>query len=469
MTYELISVGIDVGTTTTQIVFSKLTLAKQTVGSAIPEVKIIAKTVLYESQIHFTPLLDRETIDYQRLERIIAGEYERSGFRIDQIATGAVIITGETARKTNARPVLEQLTGTAGAFVVSTAGPDLEGVLAGWGSGAGALSRQRNCTVTNFDIGGGTTNTAVFRNGDVIDSYALDLGGRLVQVDERGDIVYVSERIAPLLAELQLDIRPGQPASLPKLRWLTNRLAEVFLELLAVKPLTQTARRLFIGHRHRECSQEIISFSGGVAEFIYHPTPVASLTDLRFGDIGPLLGQSIAAVMTAYGIQLHEPAQTIRATVIGAGSHTLTVSGSTVTYTEAALPLKNLPVIKPFAKMPTEDWNQFAANVATELHFYPGQPVAVAFAGEQSPSYAQIKQMAASLINALAQQPGPLTVIIERDFAKALGQTIAAALPGSKPLICLDRLRVHNGDYIDIGKPIAGAVPVIVKTLVFNT
>ena len=95
---------------------------------------------------------------------------------------GAVIITGETARKSNSSKVLQALSGYAGDFVVATAGPDLESIIAGKGAGTETLSREHRGNIVNFDIGGGTSNLAMFRAGDVVDTACFDIGGRLIKI-----------------------------------------------------------------------------------------------------------------------------------------------------------------------------------------------------------------------------------------------------------------------------------------------
>ena len=104
-----------------------------------------------------------------------------------------MIITGETARKENARQVLAALSAFAGDFVVATAGPDLESILAARGAGADEYSREHHTKVLHFDIGGGTSNLALYDNGELVRTGCLDVGGRLIKVDrETGRATYVS-------------------------------------------------------------------------------------------------------------------------------------------------------------------------------------------------------------------------------------------------------------------------------------
>ncbi|MBI3360884.1 MAG: ethanolamine ammonia-lyase reactivating factor EutA [Chloroflexi bacterium] len=109
----MIGVGMDVGTTTTQIVFSKLTLSDVSRPGQIPRIGITAKEVLYQSQIVFTPLADRETVDAAKLTELARREYASAGIDPKQVETGAVIITGEATKKKNADEILHSLAGLA--------------------------------------------------------------------------------------------------------------------------------------------------------------------------------------------------------------------------------------------------------------------------------------------------------------------------------------------------------------------
>ena len=130
MSERLRSVGLDVGTTSTQMILSELTVENRASGFAVPEMEIAQRKILYKSPVHFTPLLDGNHVDGTALREIVTEEYRKAGIDRDSVDTGASIIPGETSRKENARAVLEALADFAGDFVVATAGPDLESVLA---------------------------------------------------------------------------------------------------------------------------------------------------------------------------------------------------------------------------------------------------------------------------------------------------------------------------------------------------
>ena len=152
----ILSVGIDIGTSTTQLIFSRLTIENRASSYTVPRIDIVDKEVIYRSKIYFTPLRSATEIDAEAVKRIVREEYQAAGMTPEMLRTGAVIITGETARKENANEVLEALSDLAGDFVVATAGPDLESVLSARGAGTDALSKEKRTAIANVDIGGGT-------------------------------------------------------------------------------------------------------------------------------------------------------------------------------------------------------------------------------------------------------------------------------------------------------------------------
>lgn len=458
MTEEhLLSVGIDLGTSTTQLVFSRLVLKNTAAPFAVPDVQIAEKEILYQSDIHFTPLLSDTVIHTDAVRQIVAAEYQKAGIEKSQVDTGAVIITGETARKENAREVLSALSGFAGDFVVATAGPDLESVLAGAGAGADAYSKAHNCTVLHFDIGGGTTNMALYEKGELKSTGCLNVGGRLVKVNE-GKITYVSPVIQHLCR-----LSVGQAATEAALQPVVALLVQA-LEDLAFgrgENIPQSLRTTPIMELPQEV--DVFSFSGGVADLIYTDTPPAAFT---YGDIGVLLGQAIRNSRLLSHRHM-VPRQTIRATVVGAGSHSTRLSGSTITFARAEFPYRNLPVLALTAQ--EQNAPQEAIEKKLEWFRASGQEQVVLFLpGWQSPAFAQLQQLATNIAKS-AKGLSPLLIAVEHDMGKALGQAILAADP-QRELVCLDGIKLTQGAYLDIGRPVAGgnALPVVVKTLIFD-
>lgn len=461
MAKSLLSVGIDLGTSTTQLIFSRIYLVDVSM-CAVPNVKIAKKEILYRSAIYFTPLVSSTEIDLPAVEKILQEEYKKAGVAKEDIETGAIIITGETARKENAASVLSALSSFAGDFVVATAGPDLEAVLAGYGAGAAERSKHTNGAVVNFDIGGGTTNAAVFANGQVTKTFALDIGGRLIRLDKAYTVTYISPRIQPLLQELGISLQVGQGVDLAVLQQVTDAFAQVLWKMYHGQALTAGEGALGITPLPSQLDCVDVTFSGGVASCVYAAQEVTTLADVTtYGDIGPLLGQSIRQRFFAQTTMV-PPVETIRATVIGAGNHSLHISGSTVYIDETVLPLKNIPVVY--------GEGLDATDIATQMALFPQDMVAISLVGKRSPSYTEIKALATLLhdaVQAYVQREKIIVILLEADVAKALGMTLQQLLPQTT-VICLDNIHARSGDYIDIGKPVSNVVPVVVKTLIFK-
>ena len=218
----LCSVGIDVGTTTTQLIVSDLTVENEAGAFSVPAMEITDRKIRYESPVIFTPLKDA-LVDKDALRAWVLGQYERAGTNREQVDTGAVIITGETSRKENAAQAVKALSGLAGDFVVATAGPDLESVLAAKGSGAEADSRETGQTVLHMDIGGGTSNLALIRAGKIVKTGCLNVGGRLLKFDAQGVIIYRSPVLRDL-TPLQVGDRPTREAVMDLARLLAGAL-----------------------------------------------------------------------------------------------------------------------------------------------------------------------------------------------------------------------------------------------------
>lgn len=466
MKKEINSVGIDIGTTTSQLIISRITIENTSNPFSIPDIRITDKKVIYKSNIYFTPILSNNQINLEALKNIVESEYRKGGMKKEEVVTGAVIITGESWRRENAKDVLESLSEYAGDFVVTTAGPDLEAVFAGYGSGAHKVSKDRGRIVINFDIGGGTTNVSVFENGEIVDSYALDIGGRLIKFNDQGEIIYISEKIKNFVGSFEVGYKP----TYEELKRITDRFSHMFIELSGYSEIIEDTKELFIRHINKTLSESKaeVMFSGGVSEYVYSNEIIDDLNKTtKFNDIGPLLGYSIRNIFKEKDISLLEPREKIRATVIGAGNYSMTLSGSTVIVDKELLPIKNIPVIKLFNENEEEDYETISEKIISKSKLY-NDMVAVSFKGPISPTYKQIKLMANQIISAFEGYSNPIVIIVENDFSKALGQTIRNIVGNYKKVICIDKVKTSDGDYIDIGEPISDVVPIVVKTLIFE-
>ncbi|GFP76961.1 ethanolamine ammonia-lyase reactivating factor EutA [Clostridium fungisolvens] len=468
MENQIYSIGVDIGTSTTEVILSKLKIKNVLGTSLIRETVIEDKKIIYKSPIVFTPLLDEVTIDFDKVRDIVSEALKQSEVDKSSISTGAVIITGETARKENASEVSKKLSEYLGSFVVATAGPKLEALLAGYGSGASDLSKKLNRIVINLDIGGGTTNIAIFNCGQCEQTFALDIGGRLIRFDEQGRVVYISKRIEFLLKDMYIDIKLGKITELIELKILCKKLAKCLLEVCCLNELSEDTKKLFISEEFEPFKVDHISFSGGVGEYISQTEEYIQLEDaLCHNDIGPILGASISKEFENYKKMLIAPKEKIRATVIGAANHSLTISGSTITFDKDILPLKNIPILKLFNE--NEDIRKIYVQGKKKLSIYENTEVAVSLKGPKSPSYEELKIISNEMIKLFENISGPIIILLENDFAKALGQVISLNLRNKREVICLDKISTNNGDYIDIGLPIGNAIPVVIKTLIYNS
>lgn len=466
---RMISVGIDVGTTTTQVVFSELSLVQVARAGQIPRIDIADRAVLYQSDIVFTPLIDGQTIDAEALSAIVRAEYAKAGMSPSRVETGAAIITGETARKQNADRVLAAIAGLAGDFVVTIAGPNVEGLLAGRGSGAAAWSRQHFSTVANIDIGGGSANCAIFRLGQPGASAAMNFGGRVIELD--GDVVRsVTRAGGEILASVGLHLAAGDRPSLGNLKRATDAMAALALLLVQGGTSPLAARLYQTPLLPPDDKVKSIMFSGGIGYYYYHPLSPRTVAEVTIhGDVGPLLAESLRAEPGFARYAIVEPKETRRATVLGASAQTLTLSGSTIWADPSILPLRNVPVVRPSGGSGSSPGDIVEALARWDLDAATDR-FALALELDTGLDYAGLSAIAGGLAEFAHGLPAgkPLVVITRHDYAQSLGQTVKA-LDGDRPLLIIDQIGLEEGDYIDIGTPLMDGrvVPLVIKTLIF--
>ncbi len=481
MAEKLLSVGIDLGTSTTQLIFSSLEIENTASATSIPRIQIVGKEIIYRSDIHLTPLLDRTRINVNAVRDIVEKEYIKAGITPGRLSAGAVIITGETARKENSEAVLRTLSGLAGNFVVATAGSDLEAILAGRGAGTAAISKKiRGAPLVNLDIGGGTTNIAVFCDGEPVDTSCLDIGGRQIVLDPASlHLSYVAPKIGILAERMHLNMKEGRAASLDDLVRLCRRLAEITAQSIGLLSGPEEDLNLFFTAHplKRVWPLQGLTFSGGVADCIY--TGCDSRSPFPYGDIGSLLGRCIRDCAAFSKVEFLTPKETIRATVVGVGSNSMEISGSTIAIGDATvLPLQNIPILKLTEDDEAQNYRDFSSRLAEKAAWFKDggnekhQVLAIAFRGPCNPSFDMVKDICAKIVSGLREYlrvNDIVIIVLERDMAKSLGNALMNALPGKK-ILSLDTVKVENGDYIDIGSPLSNGrvVPVVVKTLVFD-
>ncbi|MBN1276417.1 MAG: ethanolamine ammonia-lyase reactivating factor EutA [Deltaproteobacteria bacterium] len=467
---ELVSIGIDVGSSTSHLVFSKLILIKDT-KSATQRFLIRERSIIHEGRIINTPLLDDKTIDTARLTAFFKEECNNAGIDPAEIQTGAVIVTGETAKKQNAPQIAEALSNDAGKFVAATAGPNFESLLAAMGSGATARSKEHNKTILSCDIGGGTSNLAISQNGDVLSTSCVSVGGRLIALDTDGRISRLNAPAIHVMRELGMNYRIGDKIQKDDLEKISSKLAYVLFEVMTGPANSNLAKQLMVTDNLNfpKTIDEYI-FSGGVAEFIYGGQG-------NFSDIGKLLADNIVALIPDLNAPVFEPVNKIRATVIGAGAYSLSISGSSGFMDEKLVfPIRNIPVLRVDVEESRLSTEHVVSEINTAFQRYDlieGQEtVALYFKDPVRVNYPDLELFARSVEMALSnsiEREVLVILIFEKDIACSVGNVIRRETRLKRNLLSLDELSLNDGDWIDISEPLVGrqVFPVTVKSLVF--
>ncbi|MEK6602448.1 MAG: ethanolamine ammonia-lyase reactivating factor EutA [Candidatus Binatota bacterium] len=479
---KLTSVGVDIGSSTSHLVFSRLEMRQEGTRYVV-----VRREILNESEILLTPYLDDLTIDVRTLERFINRQYERAGLKREDVDTGALILTGVAVRRRNARAIGELFAQEAGRFVAVSAGDSLESTMAAYGSGAAARSAASEQVIMNIDVGGGTSKIAICAKGRVREVTAIDVGARLVVLDENSVVTRIEEAGHLFAAAVGLDPAVGQKLDTSKLPSMASLMADKLFEVISLpfedlravsqferSTLSPQSRGLLrlppLSYRGRI---DAITFCGGVSEFIYGHNPGS------FGDLGPLLAGEVKKRAERLGIPILEPAAKIRATVIGASQYTIQVSGSTIFIEPLdAVPVRNVPVVVPELPLDGDDIDQAAIRRAVEmalsrLDLTDGkQPVAIGFHWEGSATFARLAAFCSGVKDGLEKVLGrghPLMLVSDGDIGGILGLHFKEEMKFTNPVISIDGISLNEFDYIDIGAliPSSGAVPVVVKSLIF--
>jgi ethanolamine utilization protein EutA len=471
---ELTTVGIDIGSSTSHLIFSLLKLRRlgQQLSSRFV---VVSREALYRSSILLTPYRPDYTIDAEQLDAFVHQAYAAAGLRPDQVDTGAVILTGEAVKRTNARAIAELFAAETGKFVCASAGHNLEAVMAAHGSGAVALSRQESSVVLNVDVGGGTSKIALVRSGEVLETASLAVGGRLVAVDESGRVTRIEGPARTVAEDLGLELHLGEPLADADAKRFVEALADCLLQAMRRDAPSELTQQLFVTQRLTSelAEVEAVTFSGGVSEYLY------GREERDFGDLARPLAEAIRERLPSFPAPLREPNEHIRATVIGASQFTVQVSGNTIQVSRPAmLPLHNLQVVYPRLPENDEDLRADAVQQAIEASLRRfdleegAQPVALAIDWNGMPRYGLLRALADGVVQALPRTLAaglPLVLVFHNDFGKLVGRILREELGVRSDLVSIDNVEVREFDYVDIGAIIdkARSVPVVVKSLVF--
>ena len=472
---ELITVGVDIGSSTSHCMFARVHMQRLSQALSSRFV-VVDREILWSSPIMLTPYLPDYTIDAKSLGVFVQEAYRGAGLERGDVDSGAVILTGEALKRQNARAIADLFAEESGKFVCASAGHNLECAMAAHGSGAVALSRTESQTLLNVDIGGGTCKLALVRGGEVLHTAAIAVGGRLVCFDEEGNL----ERIeGPALTAAQaagIDLELGRPLSGEDRKKLVRTMGEVLIshilqqepeglakELMVTEPLPRTPR------------PEAILFSGGVSEFIF------KREQGNFRDLGGAIAHAMVHALNDKRIPypVYDHGQGIRATVIGASQFSVQVSGNTIHVSNPdSLPIRNLPVLRPAMRL-SDDFSRqrVTAEIGKALKRFDTEegegPVALAFQWEGDPLHARLRALsdgiAAGLPRTIANRH-PLVLLFDGDVGRTIGEIFRKEIGVPGDVLSIDGVQLKEFDYVDIGEIITASnvVPVIIKSLLFS-
>jgi ethanolamine utilization protein EutA len=474
---ELTTVGIDIGSSTSHLMFARVHLQRLSTALSSRFV-VVERNILWQSPILLTPYRADYTIDVDELGGFIAGCYAYAGIEREAVDSGAVILTGEALKRRNARAIAELFSEEAGKFVCASAGHHMECQMAAHGSGAVALSRGHNATLLNVDIGGGTTKFALIESGRLLATCAIAVGGRLI-VEEDGSLTRTEEPACKIAATLGFPLALGTPVAPTDRRRIAARMARMIMGLMDLRQGGDLARSLLVTEpwpaelANRRI--DAITFSGGVSEYLY------KRETRGFGDLGFDLAEELRHLL-AHRRDLPpvwDPGQGIRATVIGAAQFSVQISGNTILIADPSkLPLQNLPVLACDFRLQGEiapEAISLAVRAAlARADFEEGEsPIALAFPWLGDPSHERLHAVANGICAALPRtlrEKAPLVLLIDGDVGKSLGRVIRQEIAPAADVIALDAVQLKEFDYVDIGNVIelTNVVPVIIKSLLFK-
>jgi ethanolamine utilization protein EutA len=467
---RLVTVGVDIGSSTSHLIFSRLILQLKD-----QRYVTVGRKILNESEILLTPYIDETTIDGDALGRFIDKQYEIAGLQREDVDTGALILTGVALLRDNARAIANLFAEEAGKFVSVSAGDNLEAILAAYGSGAMAITQEhRDQSIMNIDVGGGTTKITICYQGKPQSVAAIDVGARLIATDANGVVVRLEDAGKRHAKAVGLDLEVGSKVSKEDLQRVAAYMADLLLEHVSLQSLSSAGRELL---RTPELSYgrkiDGYTFSGGVSEFIYGREPK------DFGDMGAILGWEIRQRVEKLGAPIIEPEAGIRATVIGASQYTVQVSGSTIFIDPMDIvPIRNIPVINPQIDLSQDVLDPAAISKAvtdTLDRFDLARSettVAIALSWKGSATYDRLDAVASGVLAGLknsVDRGNPVVLVCDDDIGGLVGIHLKEERNVPNPVISIDRIELKDFDFIDIGAliPSTGAVPVIIKSLVF--
>src|SRR5579862_8752448 len=472
---SLMTVGIDIGSSGTQVIFSRVNL-RRLAEDLTSRYYVVSRETLFQSPVALTPYQSEERIDDEKLGAIIDDAYNAANLHPDKIDTGVVILTGEALRRENAQGIAKILSEQGGEFVTATAGHHMESMLAAYGSGAARVSSDEHKRILNIDIGGGTTKLGLVENGKVIATAAVHVGGRL-QVVEDGKIVRLDPAGKHHAKRAGFSWNRGDTVDPGDMQKVAGVMVDALVAALTVRPMPHDVERLYLTDPISDLGHvDGIMFSGGVGEYIYQRE------DRDFGDMGPLLGRAIRARIDAgaFPWPVLPAGECIRATALGASEYSVQLSGNTsyISAPGTLLPRRNLQVLQPpFACEETVDSEKLAAAIRNHIAAFDltdsDREIALALRWTGMPAHERLAAFAEGINRGLADRftkKLPIFIMLDGDVAQTLGHILRDELQIESELLVIEGVVLWDFDYIDLGRirmP-SYTVPVTIKSLVFS-
>ena len=471
---ELTTVGVDIGSSTSHLMFAKVHLQRLSTALSSRFV-VVGREILWRSPILLTPYSDTATIDVKQLEAFIEGAYKSAGLGHDDVDSGAVILTGEALKRDNAEAIAHLFAAESGKFVCASAGHNMESAMAAHGSGAAALSRQQHSNILNVDIGGGTTKLALMHGGKLLATAAVEVGGRLIAFDDEGRLASIEGPALIHAKRAGIELSLGAKLSDGDIARFVQAMTDTLIPMILQREPDDFTKELLVTEPLPDHPKpDAITFSGGVAEYLY------GREKEDHNDVGRHLADNISRALQAGRIpfKVIDPGQGIRATVIGASQFSVQVSGNTIAVSNhEALPIRNVPVLYPDVKLDGDiEPGRIAEEIAKAHRRFDitegERQVALAFRWEGDPLHARLKALADGICAGLAETikaKRPVMLMLDGDVGKTLGQILRRESNVESDIISIDGVQLKEFDYVDIGEMIrpTNVVPLVIKSLLF--
>lgn len=474
---ELTTVGVDVGSSTSHLMFSKVHLQRLAEGLSSRFV-VVNRQVLWRSPILLTPYRSDYTIDADELKEFFGNAYKNAKLTPEDIDTGAVILTGEALKRNNARAIADLFAEESGKFVCASAGHNLEALMAANGSGAVGLSRKDHQTILNIDVGGGTVKLGLCHNGKLLATSAFAVGGRLIAFDDDGKMVRIEGPAEQVAEDVGVKLTLGEVLSKEDRKKIVSRMVDVIVSYATRDPNDDLCKALLLTESLPQTPEiDGITFSGGVSEYIYRRD------EEDRGDIGRSIAHDLRHALAEKRIpeKVYDPGHGIRATVVGASQFTVQVSGNTIFLSEKEkLPIRNVPVasltIDLSQDFTSEEVTASIHDAMKRLDMTEGEDrVAIAFRWGGDPLHARLFALAQGICNGLPKTVAdpnlPIVVMMDGDAGRTLGNILVKELDVTGEVISVDNVQLRDFDFVDIGEymPDTQVVPLIIKSLLFTS